>query len=89
MRERRYHAAGAMLLGGSCILLAVAPYLVPICWRSRSSSLAVWVLMARWARFGPFRRKLCRQEFRLCDGLRKCESQPRRLLCASHCGISE
>src|SRR5467141_734255 len=62
MRERRYHAAGAMLLGGSCILLAVATI-------TRSHLLAFafivlsgMALMARWARFGPFRRKLCRQE---------------------------
>ena len=47
MRERRYHAAGAMLLGGSCILLAVATI-------SRSHLLAfAFIVLSGVGAYGP------------------------------------
>jgi sugar phosphate permease len=47
VHERRYHAAGAMLLGGSCILLAVATI-------SRSHLLAfVFIALSGVGAYGP------------------------------------
>src|SRR5258707_15075230 len=41
--------------------LRLPPYLARTCWRSPSLPSAVLAPTARWAPFGPYRPKLCRQ----------------------------